>query len=85
MKITLILSSNYFPRDAQKYQNTMNDESKKFPSLESLKTLTFLFDDKSFGRCTVLWPLLHPCNSPEEHSKDAAKNNILLLSINCYK
>lgn len=54
MKIILILSSNYFPRDAQKYQNTMNVESKKFPSLENLKTLNFLFDDKSFGRCTVL-------------------------------
>lgn len=41
MQIILILPSNYFPCEAQKYQNTMNDERKKFPYLESLKTLTF--------------------------------------------
>lgn len=42
MQIILILPSNYFLSDAQKYQNTMSGERKKFPSLESLKTLTFL-------------------------------------------
>lgn len=85
MQINLILPSNYFPCDAQKYQDSMNNERKMFQTVKSLKTSTFLFHDISSSYSTVPFGLLYPCNSPEECSKDAAKINILLLSINCYK